>query len=165
MDKKIYFKGIIIGLGIILCTSCKTKKKIVETETIKSDTLIIKEEVVKAPLINDVITLKEICKDSTATEFKRIFVRDKDSFDIEIKDNTLQIKINQKERELTRLEKEYRSIKESYKKLEEKKMLASKLLKWLYVFCGFASAFVLYCFFPSLFSWSRTGLFKLLKLS
>ena len=106
-------------LLIVLAVSCGTKKKSVHVSTQKSDTLIVKTETIKAPVINDVMTIRDICKDSTITEFQRVFIRDTDTVTIESVDGSLLVRISQQERTLSERETTIQKQKEQLEHYEE----------------------------------------------
>lgn len=94
-------RAILLTLTVLLA-SCG-KKTYHTLEVKKSDSLFIKTEQIKAPLLNDVMIVPEICKDSIATEFKRIYVRDTDTIIVEVKNNELVLDVRQKERIISEL--------------------------------------------------------------
>ena len=106
-------------IAVLAAIGCGSSRKSVKTEVQKSDTLIVKTETIKAPLLNDVFTLKEICKDSVLTEFKRVYVRDTDTVTIETVDGSLVVKVNQQEREISKKEETISRQSERIERLEE----------------------------------------------
>jgi hypothetical protein len=110
---------------ILLLSSCG-RKTYHSLEVKRSDSLIIKTEQIKAPLLNDVMLVPEICKDSIATEFKRIYVRDTDTIIVEIKDNQLTFDIRQKERIISQLKETVLKQKEELKEKKVKEVIAWK---------------------------------------
>jgi len=94
-------RAILLTLTVLLA-SCG-KKTYHTLEVKKSDSLFIKTEQIKAPLLNDVMIVPDICKDSIATEFKRIYVRDTDTIIVEVKNNELILDVRQKERIISEL--------------------------------------------------------------
>ena len=122
-------------LILIFAVGCGTKKKSVHVSTQKSDTLIVKTETIKAPVINDVMTIREICKDSTIKEFERIFIRDTDTVTISTVDNSLNVRISQQERTLSEKESTIQKQSERIERLEES--VKSRFpLKLVLILCG-----------------------------
>ncbi len=97
-----YKTKIILLIALVVC-GCRTKKLVSKTEIKKSDTLIVKTEVIKAPVLNQSLTIKEICDSVTGevVRFKKVFVVDGDSIEILTNENNeLSIKIAQLEKTL-----------------------------------------------------------------
>lgn len=81
-----------ILLLIICLSSCKPKKVFVTSEVYKTDSLFIKTETIKAPLITESIKIKELCDDKgNPVQFKKVFVIQKDTLEIETLGNELRI--------------------------------------------------------------------------
>ena len=112
-------KIVVAYIVVILAVSCGSKKKSTYVKTEKSDTLVLKTEVIKAPVINDVVTLKDICKDSTVTEFEKVFIRDTDTVKVTLFDNSLRLQVSQAERVITEKDSVLRIQSEKLKELRE----------------------------------------------
>jgi len=122
----------------ILLVSCG--KKTYKLEVKQSDSLFIKTEQIKAPLLNDVMIVPEICKDSVATEFKRIYVRDTDTIIVEVKDNQLTFDIRQKERIISELKE---TISKQHKEISEKRVITKIAWKPILILSGIILLFLL----------------------
>jgi len=90
-----------------------------KVESKKSDTLVQKTEVIRAPLLSDVMTIQEVCEDSVLTKFERVFIRDTDTVTISTVDGSLNVKISQQERILSEKESTIQSQSETIKELKE----------------------------------------------
>ena len=115
-------KGLKFALAyliIISAVGCGSSRKSVKVDSKKSDTLIVKTETIKAPVINDVMTIKEICKDSVLKEFERVFIRETDTVTIQTVDGSLSVRINQQSRILSERESTIQSQREKIERLEE----------------------------------------------
>lgn len=90
----------------LLVFGCKTRR--VETKVVEKtkDSVVYRVETVKAPIITDVISIPEICKDSVATQFERVFVRDTDTITISVRDNSLVATLRQTEKVLSEREQQ-----------------------------------------------------------
>src|SRR5690606_24241705 len=60
VSKENCMRSILILTALILLSSCRAKK-IEKTEIKRSDTLIVKKEVIKAPVLSQTLTFLEIC--------------------------------------------------------------------------------------------------------
>ena len=138
-------KIVVAYIVVILAVSCGSKKKSTYVKTEKSDTLVLKTEVIKAPVIHDTFTLKEICKDSTVTEFEKIFIRDTDTVKVTLFDNSLRLQVSQAERVITEKDS---VLKIQSEKLEELRETVKS--KWnLKVVLVLVGVIVLLWLFPS----------------
>jgi len=91
-------------LAILFFPSCKPTKSVSKTEVQKSDTVIIKTEAIRAPVLHDLLTIEEICQDSVVRPLERILVRDTDTIRISTVDNSLSVQISQQARTLSERE-------------------------------------------------------------
>lgn len=109
---------------LFLLTSCASKKSFKSVDVLKSDSIVVKIEQIKSPLLHDVMIVPEICKDSIATEFKKIYIRDTDTIIIEVKNNELVLDVRQKEKIISELRelnhKKDIIISEKEKEIKEK---------------------------------------------
>jgi hypothetical protein len=112
-------KVIILYVLFVLAVGCGTLKKSDRVYIEKKDTLVLKTEVIRAPVLNDSFTLKEICEDSVVTEFERIFVRDTDTVRITLQDNSLRVLVSQQERVISRKDSVLRSQSQTLEELKE----------------------------------------------
>lgn len=119
-------------IAILLVVGCATKKKSTSLKIQRSDTLILKKEEIKAPLLTDVTTIKQLCKDSVATEFRRVFVRDTDTVLVEVVDNSLTVRLQQAERTLSAKEETISRQQESIERLESTVKTKVSLRPYLY---------------------------------
>ena len=119
MEKLKCVKYCLVYVVLIFAISCGTKKKSTYVKTEKSDTLVLKTEVIKAPVINDVVTLKDICKDSTVTEFEKVFIRDTDTVKVTLFDNSLRLQVSQAERVITEKDSVLKIQSEKLEELRE----------------------------------------------
>lgn len=93
-------KTLYLLIIIILLSSCRAKK-VMRTEVRQSDTLIIKKEVIKAPNLNQTLTIQEICDTITGevVRFEKVFVIDGDSIKLLTDaNNSLKLEIKARER-------------------------------------------------------------------
>ena len=77
--------------------SCKTKKEVLHTLSVsKVDSVYISRKIIETPPILSSLIINEICDSVTgkAKEFKQVFVVDKDTSTVEIKNNELIINFN-----------------------------------------------------------------------
>lgn len=110
---------------IVLLASCG-RKTYHSIESKITDSVIVKIEQIKAPLLFETLIVPEICKDSIATEFKKIYIRDTDTIIVEIKDNQLTFDIRQKERIISQLKETVLKQKEELKEKKVKEVIAWK---------------------------------------
>ena len=110
---------------IVLLASCG-RKTYHSIESKVTDSVIVKIEQIKAPLLSETLIVPEICKDSIATEFKKIYIRDTDTIIVEIKDNQLTFDIRQKERIISQLKETVLKQKEELKEKKVKEVIAWK---------------------------------------
>ena len=131
-------RAILLTLTVLLA-SCG-RKTYHTLEVKQSDSLFVKTEQIKAPLLNDVMIVPEICKDSIATEFKRIYVRDTDTIIVEIKDNQLVFDVRQKERIISELKE---TISKQHKEISEKRVITKIAWKPILILSGIILLFLL----------------------
>jgi len=131
-------RAILLTLTVLLA-SCG-RKTYHTLEVKRSDSLFVKTEQIKAPLLNDVMIVPEICKDSVATEFKRIYVRDTDTIIVEVKDNQLTFDIRQKERIISELKE---TISKQHKEISEKRVITKIAWKPILILSGIILLFLL----------------------
>ena len=110
---------------IVLFASCG-RKTYHSIESKVTDSVIVKIEQIKAPLLSETLIVPEICKDSIATEFKKIYIRDTDTIIVEVKDNQLTFDIRQKERIISQLKETVLKQKEELKEKKVKEVIAWK---------------------------------------
>ena len=110
---------------IVLLASCG-RKTYHSIESKVTDSVIVKIEQVKAPLLSETLIVPEICKDSIATDFKKIYIRDTDTIIVEIKNNQLTFDIRQKERIISQLKETVLKQKEELKEKKVKEVIAWK---------------------------------------
>ena len=110
---------------IVLLASCG-RKTYHSIESKVTDSVIVKIEQIKAPLLSETLIVPEICKDSIATEFKKIYIRDTDTIIVEIKNNQLTFDIRQKERIISQLKETVLKQKEELKEKKVKEVIAWK---------------------------------------
>lgn len=87
-------------LLLLLIGGCRAKK-VERTEVKRSDSLIVKREVIKAPVLNHSLTIHEICDTITGevVRFEKVFVVDGDSIQLlTTANNTLKLQIKARER-------------------------------------------------------------------
>ena len=115
-------KKYVLILAILVLSSCRSKKEVLKTEVKTSDTLFVKSETIKAPVLNQSLTIQQICDSVTGevVRFKKVFVVDGDSIQVLTDvNNSLQIKINQRERTLSEKDSIIRSLKSELSSISE----------------------------------------------
>ena len=132
----------------ILLASCG-KKTYHTLEVKQSDSLFVRTEQIKAPLLNDVMIVPEICKDSIAAEFKRIYVRDTDTIIVEIKDNQLVFDVRQKERIISSLKE---TIQQKSLLISEQEKIIKTKISWkpILILSGIIILFLAFPTIPSI---------------
>lgn len=135
-------KNYLILILIVLLTGCRAKKELLKTEVRQSDSLFVKSEVIKAPVLNQSLTIEQICDTITGevVRFKKIFVVDGDSIQVLTDvNNSLQIKINQRERTLSEKDSIIRSLKSELSSISER-VIYKKDWYWIFgaLFVGMA---------------------------
>lgn len=128
---------ILIGLNL----SCTAKKELVhKSETIKSDTLILKTETIKSALINSSIVIKELCDSITKRpkDYKQVFVVAGDTIKLSIENNQLKLDIKRIESTISEWRDKYQ--KEYERRLEYDKNVKTivKTTKWTWIFLMWA---------------------------
>jgi len=129
----------------LLVSSCG-KKTYHSIETKVVDSVIVKIERIKAPILNDMVVVEGICQDSIKTEFKRILVRDTDTIIVELKDNKLIFDVKQKEKTIKEL-KETLKVKE--KEVIESKKERKIWWKPILIMAGIIALFIIFPIAPS----------------
>lgn len=110
---------ILFVLGVI--SGCKSKQPMTKIETKKIDSVYIKTEVIKSPILTDILTIQEICDTVTGevVRFKKVFVINGDSIEVLTNEkNELNIKVSQLSKELKRLDSVSKT-KESIEKTDK----------------------------------------------
>lgn len=98
---------LIILFVLVLISGCKSKQPITKIETKKVDSVYIKIEAIKSPVLTDILTIQEICDTVTGEviRFKKVFVINGDSIEVLTNEkNELNIKVSQLSKELKRLD-------------------------------------------------------------
>jgi len=134
-----------IAILALLLTSCGKKTYRLESKVI--DSVYVRTEQIKAPLLTDVMVIPEICKDSIATEFKRIYVRDTDTIIIQVKDNQLTFDIKAKERIISDLRHE---IIKKDRELKEKKIIEKIAWKPILILSAIILLFLIFPTIPGI---------------
>ena len=129
----------------LLLTSCGKKTYRLESKVI--DSVYVRTEQIKSPLLTDVMVIPEICKDSIAIEFKRIYVRDTDTIIIQVKDNQLTFDIKAKERIISDLRHE---IIKKDRELKEKKIIEKIAWKPILILSAIILLFLIFPTIPSI---------------
>lgn len=107
---------------LILAFGCKTKEYVVSERT-KTDSLIIKTETIKAPVISDLLVIPDICDTITnkVTKFRKVFVVNGDSIELLTNEaNELKFEIKTLEKDLHTKDSVYRSSLETDKERVKK---------------------------------------------
>src|SRR5690606_2650359 len=113
--------ALFLFLAVALLSSCRAKK-VERTEVRRSDTLIVKKEVIKAPVLNHSLTIHEICDSITGevVRFEKVFVVDGDSIELlTTANNTLKLQIKARERTLSERDSEVSRIREELAEAKE----------------------------------------------
>jgi uncharacterized protein YcfL len=130
-------KNTIYIIAILLLVGCRAKKETLKTEIKQSDTLIVKSEVIKAPVLNQSLLIEQICDTITGevVRFKKVFVVNGDSIQILTNEkNELSIKISQRERELEKKDSIVQKLKEQLSQVSEKVIIKKH---WPSIFWSF----------------------------
>lgn len=143
----------------LLIASCKPTKNATSLTIEKSDTLIVKSEIIKAPVLSESLVIHNICDTITNTvvRFEKVFTINGDSIKILTnKNNELSIEIDQREKELSKRDSiirskssdsKYTSIKKIYRK--DPYWIAAAFLLG-YIFCKFKLGRVIFRKIPFL---------------
>ena len=94
-------------LLVVSISGCKSKQPMTKIESKKVDSIYIKTETVRSPVLTDILTIQEICDTVTGEviRFKKIFVINGDSIEVLTNEkNELNIKVSQLSKELKRLD-------------------------------------------------------------
>lgn len=94
-------------LLVVSISGCKSKQPMTKIESKKVDSIYIKTEAVRSPLLTDILTIQEICDTVTGEviRFKKVFVINGDSIEVLTNEkNELNIKVSQLSKELKRLD-------------------------------------------------------------
>lgn len=130
-------KSTITILAILLLVGCRTKKEVLKTEVKTSDTLYVKTETIKAPVLNQSLIIEEICDTITGevVRFKKVFVIDGDSIQVLTDvNNSLQIKINQRERTLSQKDSIIKSLRHELSNISQRTIYKKD---WYWIIGGF----------------------------
>lgn len=129
-------------LLIILLFGCRTKREVLKTEVRTSDSLFVKTETIKAPVLNQSLTIEQICDTITGevVRFKKVFVVDGDSIQILTDvNNSLQIKISQRERTISEKDSIIQKLRSDITSISET-VIYKKNWNWIFgaLVLGFA---------------------------
>ena len=100
-------KILLIILLVVSISGCKSKQPMTKIESKKVDSIYIKTETVRSPVLTDILTIQEICDTvkGEVVRFKKVFVINGDSIEILTNEkNELNIKVSQLSKELKRLD-------------------------------------------------------------
>ena len=126
---------------------CAGKKKYVVSERKVVDSVVVRVERIKAPLLSDVLTIPELCPDSVkAVEFKRVFIRDTDTILVEVVNDSLVVKIKQAEKLLSEKDQQLILRSEEIKRLSATTTSRTSLKTIL----GFLIVLVVFVVFPGI---------------
>src|SRR5690606_34858760 len=112
---------LILTALLLLMGSCRAKK-VERTEVHRSDTLIVKKEVIKAPVLSQTLTFLEICDTITGLprSVEYIHVVDGDSIKLlTTANNTLKLQIKARERTLSEKDSEVSRVREKLANVKE----------------------------------------------
>jgi len=127
---------------LLLLGSCRAKK-VERTEVRQSDTLIVKKEVIKAPVLSQTLTFLEICDTITGLprSVEYVHVVDGDSIKLlTTANNTLKLQIKARERTLSEKDSEVSRVRE---KLANVKETVRYRIDWTWFFGGIVGGFVI----------------------
>lgn len=113
--------ALFLFLAVVLLSSCRAKK-VERTEVRHSDTLIVKKEVIKAPVLNHSLTIHEICDSITGevVRFEKVFVVDGDSIQLLTDaNNTLKLQIKARERTLSERDSEVSRVRKELREASD----------------------------------------------
>lgn len=108
-------------LLLLLIGGCRAKK-VERTEIQRSDTLIVKKEVIKAPVLSQTLTFSEICDTITGLprSVEYVHVVDGDSIQIlTTANNTLKLQIKARERTISEKDSEVSRVREKLAQVSE----------------------------------------------
>lgn len=125
----------------LLATGCGRKTYLSVKDVQRSDSLLLRVDKIVAPVLTDVIVLEELCRDSVATVFKKVYVRERDTIRIEVKDNALLVDIRQKERTIKELNQTIKNTKQAEK---AKEVITKERILWkpIWVLSGVILLFI-----------------------
>lgn len=112
---------IVLAVLLFFIGGCRAKKDI-RTEVRQSDTLIVKREVIKAPVLNQALTIHEICDTITGevVRFEKVFVVDGDSIRLVTDaNNALKLEIKARERVLKEKDSTIDRLRKTSKEVSE----------------------------------------------
>lgn len=141
-------KNTIYILAILLLVGCRAKKETLKAEVKQSDTLVVKSEVIKAPVLNQSLLIEQVCDTITGevVRFKKVFVVDGDSIEVLTNaNNELSIKISQRERELQKSDSTVQKLKEQLSSVSETIIYRKD---WNWIFGALAVGFLIGFFRP-----------------
>lgn len=143
---------IVIMMYILLIASCRAKKEAFTSETKVIDSIIIKSEVIKAPVLNDLLVIEQLCDSTTdkPVQFRKIYVIDGDSIEVLTNEkNQLVFKLNQKDKVISNKDSTIRKLetelRESSEKVIVKRDLKSNVI-WFVI--GMITCAALWIFKP-----------------
>lgn len=140
-------------LLIVLLTGCRTKKEVIKTEVRTSDSLFVKTETIKAPVLNQSLTIEQICDTITGevVRFKKVFVVDGDSIQILTDvNNSLQIKISQRERTISEKDSIIQKLRSDITSISETVIYKKN---WNWIFGAFTFGLVIGVLRPWKYLW------------
>lgn len=137
-------RAILLTLTVLLASCGRKTYHSIESKV--TDSVIVKIERIKAPVLNDFLVVDGVCQDSIKTEFKRILVRDTDTIIVELKDNQLIFDVKQKEKTIKEL-KETLKVKET--EIKESKKERKIWWKPILIMAGIIALFIIFPIAPS----------------
>jgi len=144
------FKVIALYLLVIFIMGCAAKKNVYRNISTKvTDTLILKTEVIKAPLLNSTLVIKELCDSITSKPkpFQQTFVVGKDTVFVKVDNNQLTFKVEQLEKEILRRD----SVKlTSSKEVIDVTKKETIRYRWARITWVFLSIIVVFIVFPKI---------------
>ena len=156
------FKVIGLYLMVIFIMGCAAKKNTYRNISTKvTDTLILKTEVIKAPVLNSTLVVKELCDSITGKPkpFQQTFVVGKDTVFINIVDNELLLNIDILEKEILRRDSVLRT---SSKEVIDVSKKVTVRYRWARITWIFLSIIVVFIVFPKIPQSIRTLAEKLI---
>lgn len=129
-------------LLLLLIGGCKSKQ-VHRTEVNRSDTLIVKKEVIKAPVLSQTLTFLEICDTITGLprSVEYIHVVDGDSIKLlTTANNTLKLQIKARERTISEKDSEVSRVREELANVKE---TVRYPIDWTWFFGGIVGGFVI----------------------
>lgn len=128
----------ILFITLLFSGCCSTKKVIESDRTILNDSVFKKVELTHSPKITSDFVMHRICDTVRGpVEFEKVFVVEKDTVTVTIKDNSLEVVINKIKDTLSSKETQIANMKTEITRLKEQVKINKVIPLWVWLIGGY----------------------------